>query len=743
MLRSRDPWFRRATTSAALRALSSACFGAFTLATMAAAQQPERARLRVVVVRDAVPIAGAQVRSGGISARSDAEGVASLQLTPGTHHVLVARLGFLAESLTVTLSAGADTTVTVSLRAADLETIVVAATRSDRRIQDEPLRVEVLEREEVEEKLMMTPGDIAMMLNETSGLRVQTTSPSLGGANVRIQGLRGHYTQLLSDGLPLHGGQAGALGLLQIPPMDLQQAEVIKGAASALYGSQALGGVINLVSRRPGAERERDLLLNQTSRGGTDGVLWFSGPVAPTWGYTFLGGVHRQSRRDLDGDGWADLAGYERVVARPRLFWEDGFGRSFFVTAGTTLESRSGGTLPGRLAPDATPYEEALDTRRFDVGTTARLLLGGRTLLQLRGSATEQRHQHRFGPIGERDAHTTGFAEASVSTPSRFGTGILGLAAQLERYRATDVPRFDFTYRTSSVFLQLDSDLSALLSTSVSARLDAHSTYGTTVNPRVSVLLRAPQARAIAGWSLRASVATGAFAPTPFTEETEVTGLTPVATLGSLQQERARTGSIDLNGRAFGLELNATRFASVTTDPIAVVAVIGGASTSTLRLENAAQPTRTDGAEFLARWRRDAVSVTGTYTFIRSSEYSAPDGTRIPVPLVPRHALGIVGMLEADDVGRAGIELYYTGRQALESNPYRGASRPYLIVGFLVERHVGAARVFLNAENLGDVRQTRFDPLLLPSRGAGGRWTTDAWTELAGRTFNAGVRWAY
>src|SRR4030095_11066964 len=94
------------------------------------------------------------------------------------------------------------------------------ATRSGVRIEDEPLRVEVLGQEEVEEKTMMTPGDIAMMLNETSGLRVQVTSPSLGAANVRVQGLRGRYAQLLSDGLPLYG-QTGSIGILQIPPVDL------------------------------------------------------------------------------------------------------------------------------------------------------------------------------------------------------------------------------------------------------------------------------------------------------------------------------------------------------------------------------------------------------------------------------------------------------------------------------------------------------------------------------------------
>src|SRR3546814_196061 len=121
--------------------------------------------------------------------------------------------------------------------------IFVQETRTGRSLSDEPIRVEVLDREEIEEKLMMTPGNIAMMVSETPGVRTQITSPSLGAASIRMQGLKGRYTQLLADGLPLYGGQAPAIGLLQIPPTDLGQVEIIKGAASALYGPSALGGV--------------------------------------------------------------------------------------------------------------------------------------------------------------------------------------------------------------------------------------------------------------------------------------------------------------------------------------------------------------------------------------------------------------------------------------------------------------------------------------------------------------------
>ena len=80
----------------------------------------------------------------------------------------------------------------------DENVIIVQGTRSGRRVQDEPIRVEVIAGEEIEEKAIMRPGNIAMLVNETGGVRVQVTSPALGAVNIRIQGLEGRYTQLLA-----------------------------------------------------------------------------------------------------------------------------------------------------------------------------------------------------------------------------------------------------------------------------------------------------------------------------------------------------------------------------------------------------------------------------------------------------------------------------------------------------------------------------------------------------------------
>ena len=381
---------------------------------------------------DSAPLADAVISAGALRSTTGANGEATLVLPVGEWTITVEKTGFLKQTVKVTVVTGTNALLAVTLVPTPVvtEDVIVTATRSDKRLQDEPLRVEVLGREEIEEKLLMTPGDIAMMLNETAGLRVQVTSPSLGAASLRIQGLRGRYTQLLSDGLPLYGGQSGLIGLLQIPPMDLGQVEIIKGAASSLFGSSALGGVINLVSRQPPEDAEHELLFNRTTQRGTDAMLWLSGPVNDRWGCTVLTGLDHQQQNDLDDDGWVDVAGFTRVIARPRLFWNNQQGKSAFLTGGFTAEDRSGGTLAGFTVPDGSPFPEALSTRRADAGVVTRLTIG-RRVLGIRGAFMAQRHTHEFGDVIELDAHHTAFAEVSL-------TGINGPHTWVIWRRGTD-----------------------------------------------------------------------------------------------------------------------------------------------------------------------------------------------------------------------------------------------------------------------------------------------------------------
>jgi iron complex outermembrane receptor protein len=292
------------------------------------------------------------------------------------------------------------------------------------------------------------------------------------------------------------------------------------------------------------------------------------------------------------------------------------------------------------------------------------------------------------------------------------------------------VPRFAYTYVVPGLFAQDDLNVASWLSLSASARVDFHNVYGTFFSPRLSALLRK------GGWTSRISAGQGFFAPTPLTEETEAAGLTRLLLPVALKAERGRSASFDLTRSLGPVSVTTTLFASNIDHP---VYVDRGAVYSIFNLPG---PTRNRGAEFLATWRKSPFTVTANYTYVRSSELE-PTG-RAEVPLTPRHNLGVVGMWEKEGVSRIGLECYYTGEQRLEYNPYRDFSKPYVLVGAMAERKVAAhVKLFINLENLTNVRQTRWDPLLLPERASDGRWTVDAWAPLDGRVINGGARFSF
>lgn len=614
------------------------------------------------------------------------------------------------------------------------EEIVVQATRSRRRVQDEPIRVDVLNREEIEEKITMRPGNIAMILSETGGVRVQVTSPALGSANVRVQGMNGRYTQLLADGLPLYGGQASSLGLLQIPPTDLGQVEVIKGAASALYGPSALGGVINLVSRRPGDGPQFEGLANITSRDGQDLTVYGATPLGGGLGVSLTGGLHRQSRQDFDADGWVDLPGYDRWTMRPRLYWRGDGGATLFATVGAMGENRRGGTLPGRTTPDGRPFPQTQETDRVDAGLVAGVPVGALGTLQIRGSAMQQDHRHVFGPVVEEDRHHTLFTEASLVGEAGGTSWVAGLAYQVDGYHSDAFPVFDYDFRVPAVFAQLEQDVTARLTLAGSARLDVHNEYGTRFSPRLSLLFRPGP------WTIRASAGRGFYAPTPFVDETEAAGLSRLEPLAGLRAETAESASLDIGYQRGPIEANLTLFGSDMRNTTRLDVIDPSPETGRVRLVSVDGVTRIRGIEMLLRYRWRSFVVTGSYMYVDSSEPDPAGAGRRVVPLTPRHSAGVVAMWERRGVGRIGFEAYYTGRQQLEDNVFRTESRPYVEMGLLGEIVLGPVRLFLNAENLLNVRQTKYDPLVRPVRAPDGRWTVDAWAPGEGFTVNGGIR---
>jgi iron complex outermembrane receptor protein len=308
---------------------------------------------------------------------------------------------------------------------------------------------------------------------------------------------------------------------------------------------------------------------------------------------------------------------------------------------------------------------------------------------------------------------------------------VIGSAFQQDRFTLDEIPEFDYRFSAPAVFVQDEISFGPKWTLGVSARADVHSEYGTLSTPRVSFL-----ARPWAGWTIRLAAGTGAFAPTPFTEETEETGLSRVLPLRGVRAERARGTSVDVTRVLGPVEVTGTVFGSTVDEPLQQRIADRGH----VMLVNVDGPTRTVGTELLVRYRAGEFTALVTHGWTRSTEIDPDDGERRDVPLTPDHAASFTLMWEIEGGGRLGFEGYYTGRQSLDENPYRSTGRSYVLLGALAERKVGRMRLFLNAENLLDVRQTRDDPLVLRTPRPDGRWTVDAWAPLDGRVVNGGIR---
>jgi outer membrane receptor for ferrienterochelin and colicins len=541
---------------------------------------------------------------------------------------------------------------------------------------------------------------------------------------------------LLSDGLPLYGGQTASIGLLQIPPTDLANVEIIKGSASSLYGGSALGGVINLISRTPSDEFEGEVLVNATSKNGQDITSYVASPLTETLSASITTGIHHQEEQDLDDDGWIDMAGYERASIRPRFYWQGNDGANLYVTVGAMTEERNGGTVDNATVPDGSEYPQTQDTLRTDVGFIYDKPLGEVMNINMRGSAMNQDHEHEYGAVYEEDKHESYLIESSLSGYSDETAWLVGLALQSEKFDSDTFSEFNYSYQVPGLFSQLDYEASDDVSMSFSARTDWHSEYGTQVSPRISLLYNPSD------WTIRGAYGQGFFAPSPFIEDIDEAGLSRLAALENLNEERALTASIDISYVLGSVETSMTFFAS-DIDNATELETIDGTDESLdkqVRIVNADGESQIRGAELLLRYRWQDIKFTGSYLYTDATKENDTGFGRVPLAFTPQHSAGLVVMWEEHGSHMLGFEAYYTGTQHLENNPYRKRSEPYWHLGLLGQITIGKISWFVNAENLLNVRQTKEDSLVLPEQAPSGRWTTDIWSRNDGFTVNAGLR---
>lgn len=295
--------------------------------------------------------ATASVLGTPIAASSDTAGLVTLAKIPnGKQVVRFSYIGYDTRLDTLTFPLAQTGTMLILLQPAgkgegqELEAVLIGATRSSRTIANIPTRVEVISGEELDEKGNMKPGDIRMMLAESTGIQTQQTSATSGNSSILIQGLDGKYTQVIRDGFPLYSGFSSGLGLLQIAPLDLKQVEVIKGSSSTLYGGGAIAGLVNLVSKTPTDERHLNFLLNGNSALGLDASGFYSQKF-DKMGTTIYAAYNRGTPYDPSNIGLSAIPRYNRYTLNPKLFFYPDKNTTLITGINATVENRIGGDM--------------------------------------------------------------------------------------------------------------------------------------------------------------------------------------------------------------------------------------------------------------------------------------------------------------------------------------------------------------------------------------------------------------
>lgn len=588
----------------------------------------------------------------------------------------------------------------------EMEEITLVSTRSTRTIEDIPTRVEVIAGEELSEKGNMKPGDIRMLLNESTGIRTQQTSATSYNSSIRIQGLDGKYTQLLRDGFPLYSGFASGLSLMQIAPLDLKQVEVIKGSSSTLYGGGAIAGLVNLISKTPEEEPELSFMANGTSALGLD-LSGFYSQKFNKIGTTVFASYNLGTPYDPADIGLTAIPEFDRFTLNPKLYWYMGEDTELLLGFNAIWEDRLGGNMDYVKGESVSnPYFESNETERISTQLGFKHTFTDQKRLEVKNSFSFYDRSIAIPDFTFTGYQRSSFSELNFSANSEndlewvFGANLW--TEYFNDTRDSDTNALDQSYQIFGLFAQNVWPIDETFSVETGFRADFHSDYGAMALPRLSILYEPHNAL-----TFRLGGGMGYKTPTVFTEDAErlqFRNVLPINT-NDADLERSLGGNFDVNYKwvpmpGMTMSINTLLFYTKINDPITLVPNENG-------FYSFQQPdgyVDTRGAEVNLKVKYGDFKLFTGYTHANVKQHE--NGMVSDFPLVAKHRLNNVLMYEKEENLWVGLEAYYYSPQKL-GNGETGQS--YWILGLMSEKKLGEKfSIFLNFENFLDTRQTRF-----------------------------------
>ncbi|MES2238914.1 MAG: TonB-dependent receptor [Bacteroidota bacterium] len=591
----------------------------------------------------------------------------------------------------------------------ELEEVVLQTSRTSRTVRKIPTRIEFIDGEELEEKATMNPTNISMVLRESTGIQMQQTSLSSGNSNIKIQGLDGRYTQLLRDGFPLYSGFSSGLSIMQIPPLDLQQFEIIKGSSSTLYGGGAIAGLVNMVSKTPEDEAALDIMLTQTHALGSTANVFYS-KRNDKFGTTLYGSAHYQKAYDPENDDFSNLPKTKSISFNPKFFYYPSGKTTFWLGLNGTYDDRIGGDMTkiNHGQNGIHQYSEDNVSKRLSSQAVYKTQLDSTSNFNIKNSVSYFDRTLKVPDLSFSGKQINSFSEVSYEKAATKTDWIVGANIYSVNFdEADDAPlQRDQKELTYGLFANSIFDLSEKWILETGLRTDYNADWGFFPLPRISLLYKNEN-----GFSSRIGGGLGYKIPDVFTEEAEAIHFENVLAIdkSALKAERSYGANYDVNFQThFGeIGFSANQLFYVTTIKNALL--LNAANGGFFKFENAPELILSKGAETNIKFSYKDFKWFLNYAFIDARlHYLAGNPQK---PLTPKHNAGSVIMYE-NGTWRMGFESYYTGKQLLSNGT---KTTDFTTMGFLLMRTFKWGSLFTNFENFTDRRQSRFSPLVLPT----------------------------
>lgn len=655
------------------------------------------------------PLIGVSVLLKGTKNRttSDDKGFAELKNIPtGKQTIIIKSVGFKENEKSILFPQNDTISIFLEPSSEELEEVkIVSSTRSSRNIKDIPTRIEGIPLADLEEKAVMQPGNIKMLVSEISGVQTQQTSQVSGSSSIRIQGLDGKYTQLLQDGFPLYSGFASGLSVLQIPPLNLKRVEVIKGATSTLYGGGAIAGLINLITKEPTVQREISFLANTNQTNALDLSGFYSEKYKKT-GLTIYASSNFQKAYDANKDGFSDIPKYSRYSISPKFFYypNDKTTFSFGINAG--FEKRTGGDLKVIYnKADAThTFFETNNTNRYSTQAKFEKTFENKNILSIKNSTgyfnrTIERTNYNFE--GQQVAT---FTEANYLIPQEKSEWNLGANFISDNFKQVNIVtnKLDYFNSVFGVFVQNNLKVSKKIIVESGLRFDIANRNNFLALPRLSLLYKITDKL-----TSRIGGGLGYKTPTIFSEDAEEKAFQNIEPLdfSKVSPEKSYGLNADITYKTIIFEdinfsINQLFFFTSIKNPLVLYP---RTASNNFSFENANGTIEAKGFETTIKLRLDDIScfIGYAYTNVNSNFNNVSSVS----PLTAKHHLNIDIMYELHEKLRIGYELFYVGQQYLSNNQ---KVNDYWVTGISGEYKFKYFSLFLNLENFLDIRQSNW-----------------------------------